>query len=37
MSEDYDLLTFRYMDPETDRIREWIPEQEEAEEEEYRR
>jgi hypothetical protein len=33
MSEDYDLLTFRYMDPETDRIREWIPEQEEAEEE----
>jgi hypothetical protein len=31
MSEDYDLLTFRYMDPETDRIREWIPEQEEAE------
>ena len=30
MSEAYDLLTFRYMDPETDRIREWIPEQEEA-------
>ena len=33
MSEDYDLLTFRYMDPETDSIREWIPEQEEAEQE----
>ncbi len=34
MSDSYDLLVFRYRDPETDAIREWIPEQDGVEDEE---
>ena len=30
LDSEYELLVFRYRDPETDTIREWIPEQEES-------